>query len=152
MQRFVIGLVASGLIACANPGRPSGPNAPGEELAANRQQFQQKVGESYRVTAQNNCFCPPEVLEPVRLTVTNGSITAAARLSDGTPLPPTSWPAYRTIEQVFSEIQKGITTGAQRIQVDYDHNYGYPRDVLIDYQMAADNFIGVNLSNLEVLR
>ena len=36
--------------------------------------------------------------------------------------------------------------------VEYDNRYGYPADVLVDYQMAADNFAAFKLSELEVLR
>ena len=110
------------------------------------------VGDTYRVTIENNCFCPLEVLRPVRLTVRNGAISEITRLSDGTAVPRAEWRAYRTVDAVFAEIAMGMSRGAQRITAEYDGRYGYPRDVLIDYQMAADAFVGFKLSDLDTLR
>jgi hypothetical protein len=144
----------SGLIACSSPSGPSHPNSgdPGQELARNQKRFQAMVGDTYRVTFENNCFCPVEVLRPVRLTVRDGAISGVTRLSDGTGVPPAEWQAYRTVDNVFAEIGAGLSRGAQRVAVEYDGRYGYPHDVLIDYQMAADAFVGFRLSDLETLR
>jgi hypothetical protein len=149
MRRFILSLSTALFIAC---GSPTAPSEPDQALAYYRQQFQQKVGASYRVTVQNECFCPLEVVAPVRLTVQDGSITAATRVADGISIPSTQWLAYRTVDQVFAEIGKGFADGAKRVVVEYDKEYGYPADVLIDHNMAADAFIGFKLSDLEVLR
>ena len=140
----------AGLIACSSPSSPT-PGDQGEELVRNQQQFQLLVGGNYRVTYENSCFCPVEVLRPVRLTVLNGAISDVTRVSDGVSLPPSEWGSYRTVDQVFEEIEAGLNRGAQRVVVDYDRQYGYPRDVLVDYQMAADAFVGFKLSNLDTL-
>ena len=79
----------------------------------------------------------------------NGAISDVTRVSDGVSLPPSDWRSYRTVDQVFAEIDAGLDRGAQRVVVNYDAHYSYPRDVLIDYQMAADAFIGFKLSNLQ---
>jgi hypothetical protein len=110
------------------------------------------VGATYRVTLENNCFCPTELLRPVRLTVRDGAISDVTRLSDGTSVPAAEWRAYRTVDAVFAEIAAGLSRGAQRVTADYDDRYGYPHNVLIDYQMAADAFVGFRLSDLETLR
>lgn len=141
----------AGLIACSSPSGPTTADQ-SEALARNQRQFQILVGGNYQVTYENSCFCPIEVLQPVRLTVLNGAISDVTRVADGVPLPPSQWRAYRTVDQVFAEIEAGLNRGAQRVVVNYDGLFGYPRDVLIDYQMAADAFVGFKLSNLEILR
>lgn len=40
------------------------------------------VGDTYRVTFENHCFCPVEVLRPVRLTVRDGAISEVTRLME----------------------------------------------------------------------
>ena len=149
LLRF-IWIPLAGLIACASPSSPTSGDQ-GDELARNQRQFQMLVGGNYRVTYENSCFCPVEVLRPVRLTVLNGAISDVTRVSDGVSLPPSDWRSYRTVDQVFAEIEAGLDRGAQRVVVTYDGQYGYPRDVLVDYQMAADAFVGFKLSNLELL-
>jgi hypothetical protein len=138
------------LIACSSPSTPT-PGDQAEELARNQRQFQSLVGGNYRVTYENSCFCPVETLRPVRLTVVNGALSDVTRVSDGASLPPSDWRSYRTVDQVFAEIEAGLNRGAQRVVVTYDSQYGYPRDVLVDYQMAADAFVGFKLSNLETV-
>jgi hypothetical protein len=138
-------------MACSSPTTPS-PTGQARELVRSQRQFQSLVGRNYQVTFENNCFCPVEVLHPVRLTIRNGAISEVARVADGTPLPSAEWHAYRTVDQVFAEIDAGLNSGARRVTVDYDSRYGYPREVLIDYQMAADAFVGFKLSNLQTLR
>ena len=61
----------SALAACSSPSAPARRNSgdPAEQLAQNQQQFHATVGDTYRVTFENHCFCPVEVLRPVRLTV-----------------------------------------------------------------------------------
>jgi hypothetical protein len=142
----------AGIGACSSPNRPDSGGDPARELAQNQQRFHATVGTTYRVTFENNCFCPVEVLSPVRLTVRDGSITEVTPISDGTAVPRAQWRAYRTVDDVFTEIATGMSRGARRVAAEYDSRYGYPRDVLIDYQMAADAFVGFRLRDLETLR
>jgi hypothetical protein len=144
----------SGLAACSSPSRPSelDNDDPAQELARNQQRFHAVVGATYRVTFEKQCFCPVEALRPVRLTVRDGAIAEVTRLSDGTGVPRAEWRAYRTVDDVFAEIATGMSSGARRVAAEYDGRYGYPRDVLIDYNMAADAFVGFRLSDLNTLR
>jgi hypothetical protein len=149
MQRFILAIAAATLVACASPTAPSDPD---DALSYYRHQFLQKVGGSYRITVQNECFCPLEALAPVRLTVEDGAVTAAVHVADGSDIATAQWAAYRTVDQVFVEIGKALNDGARRVEVEYDRQYGYPADVLIDHNMAADAFVGFKLSALEILR
>jgi uncharacterized protein DUF6174 len=145
-------LVFAGLAACVRSTAPTPPNGPMPALVKNRQKFQVTVGSSYRVSYQNQCFCPAEAAEPVRLTVRAGRVASVERLSDGRPVPSPEWGVYRTVDAVFEEIERGITRGARRVKVDYDDRYGFPRDVTIDYNAAADAWLGFKLGDLEVIR
>src|SRR5262245_7407605 len=143
----------AGLAACSSPSAPGQAKGdPADQLARNQLRFHATVGDTYRVTLENQCFCPLEVLRPVRLTVRDGTITEVTRLSDGTAVPRAEWRAYRTVDDIFAEIASGLSRGAQRVTAEYDGRYGFPQNVLIDYQMAADAFVGFKLSDLDTLR
>lgn len=45
-----------------------------------------------------------------------------------------------------------MSGGAQRVAAEYDGRYEYPHDLLVDYQMAADAFVGFRLPMLEALQ
>ncbi len=150
-QWFSAIFLLAATIGCSSPSDPSG-NGWRDELGRHRRQFQTAVGTSYQVTYQNDCFCPVEVMQPVRLTVRSGAVVEVIRVSDGTAVPPAMWSAYHPVDRVFDEIVAGFENGARRVRVDYDARYGYPADVLIDYQMAADAFVGFHLSDLAPLR
>jgi hypothetical protein len=144
-------VAVAAMAACASPSDPDTGDA-SKELTRNQQLFATVVGPSYEVTYENNCFCPIEVMQAVRLTVKNGAIADVTRVSDGAAVPSSEWRAYRTVDEVFAEINAGFNHGARRVDVEYDRHYGYPRQVLIDYQMAADAFVGFTLSDVDAIR
>ena len=87
--RLLLCALLSGLAGCSSPSAPDGRDNgdPADQLARNQLRFHATVGDTYRVTLENQCFCPLEVLRPVRLTVRDGAITEVTRLSDGSPVP-----------------------------------------------------------------
>jgi hypothetical protein len=145
-----LGLLVIGATACASPLWPSVQELsdPEANLERHRERFEDAIGDSYRVTYQTECFCPLELQQSVRMTVRDGEITEIVRRSDGFLIPRAQWPAYRTVDQIFDEILEGIDNGAQ-VTVEYDPRYGYPRDTLVDYNIAADAFVGYELSDLD---
>ena len=142
-------LAGLALAACGNP---NGPEDPQRSLDENRRKFRAVVGSSYRVDYQHQCFCSPETVAPVRLTVREGSIVGVEPLSAAGALPPERWGAYRTVEGVFDAIQEAFTRGARRVTVEYDPDQGYPADVDIDYQRELDAWDGFKLSHVALLR
>lgn len=142
-------LTALALAACANP---NGPEDPQRSLDENRRKFRAVVGSSYRVDYQHQCFCPPQAVAPVRLTVREGSITGVEPLSAAGALPRERWGAYRTVEGVFDAIQEAFARGARQVTVRYDQGKGYPADVDIDFQRELDAWDGFKLGNVALLR
>src|SRR5262245_42979122 len=51
------------------------------------------------------------------------AITQVTRVSSGTAVPPGEWRPYRTVAQVFDEIESGLANGARRVEVTYDDRY-----------------------------
>jgi hypothetical protein len=155
LRLLLLGLTSAvACVACASPSWPTlePTGDPAQDLARHRARFADAVGDNYRLTYENSCFCPVEALQPVRLTVRNGEITEVYRRSDGAAVPASQWLAYRTVPAVFDAIADGLQNRAKQVTVDYHARYGYPQDVLVDYNMAADAFVGFRLRDLEPLR
>lgn len=150
----LLSLLLASAMACASPSWPTIERSgnPAQDLARHRERFTDAVGDDYRVTYENSCFCAVEALQPVRLTVKNGEVAEVVRRSDGSAVPRSQWTAYRTVTEIFDDIAEGLNNGAKQVTVEYHDRYGYPEDVLIDYNMAADAFNGFRLRDLDVLR
>jgi hypothetical protein len=88
----------------------------------------------------------------VRLTVRDGEVSEVVRRSDGSAVPQSQWSAYRAVDEIFDAIDEGLRNQAKQVNVTYHPQYGYPQDVLVDYNMAADAFVGFKLRDLDRLR
>jgi hypothetical protein len=154
IRPLLLCLLLAGATACSSSTWPTieSTGDAQRDLERHRERFDDAVGDRYRVTYENNCFCPIEATRPVRLTVRNGAVTEVVRLSDGVLIPQTQWAAYRTVEEIFDTIDEGLRNAAKQVNVDYHPRYGYPEEVLVDYNMAADAFVGFKLRDLDPLR
>ena len=71
---------------------------------------------------------------------------------NGSPVPSIRWGSYLTVLQVFATIDSALAGGADDVSVLYDEQFGYPRDVLIDYaeRVGVDDQ-GFSISELSIL-
>jgi hypothetical protein len=76
----------------------------------------------YTIHQKLSCFCVTGG-QSMEITVRSDTIANIVRLSDSTALAKNLWPAYRTIESLFSII---ATTGSDSVVVTYDGHYGFP--------------------------
>lgn len=123
---------------------------PPENLHDARQLWQHSGVEHYRVTAQQTCFCPRELVQPIRLEVENGSVVAMEGLNQ--PLKHLSQADARrlTVEGLFEFIQKARDRQAHKLEVSYHSKFGFP--TLIDYDghpMMADDELQFRLSDFD---
>ena len=124
-----------------------------EESGQNRELFLSAVGSSYRYFYQNECFCDPETITPVQVEVLNGAIQSVVIRADGTPVAAERWGRYLTVLEVFATIESALGGGADAVQVTYDDQLGYPRDVHIDYaERVGIDDVGFSINNLSVIR
>jgi hypothetical protein len=92
------------------------------------------------------CFCVPDYVAPVRLTVQDGAIVEVS-YAEGAGVQGTSDPErYMTVDELFDLLQEAIDANAYRIDVEYHPTLGYPTDAFIDYDaMMADEERGFTL-------
>jgi hypothetical protein len=151
---LVLGLLAAACgedvaCLCTLPGDPLPPLA---RAGVQRQRFQDVVGDDYSYTFQLSCFCTPEAVQPVRITVRNGVITSATMLESGAPATPPA-DGFRTVPQLFDRIEaamrdleKGVVDD---VRVEYDAALGYPREFYLDPEQGlADDELSYLLRDL----
>ena len=96
--------------------------------------------EQYSVTAQMTCYCPEDLVQPIRLEVKGGTVVSSKGVNQ--PLENlTSKDAQRlTVEGLFQFIAEAESRDAHKLEVSYDRQYGFP--TLINYDghpMIADD-------------
>lgn len=99
---------------------------------------------SYELVIQRSCFC--EDLGQVRVVVTDGVITSRTVLSTGQPLPAASADNYPDVPGLFAFVEDAFRHAAS-INASFDGQYGFPRQVVVDFIAAAvDDELTVNVS------
>lgn len=96
-----------------------------------RQAWRAQRTDTYTFTYVRSCECLPETAGPFGVTVREGVVTDV--VYQGNPVDPASQPFY-TIEALFDLIRAASEREADRIDVEYHPEYGYPTEIYIDYE------------------
>ncbi|MBK8453923.1 MAG: DUF6174 domain-containing protein [Thiofilum sp.] len=105
----------------------------------------------YSYYLQRSCFCTPDYTKPIMLRVFKGKVQQATLMPEGKPLPANRKTEAIPMEGVFKLIQEAINRRAAKITVTYHVQYGYPKQVSIDYdQRMADEELYLTISNFKV--
>jgi Family of unknown function (DUF6174) len=120
------------------------------ELARNRQRWASANLHDYEYEFQRLCFCLPEATERVRIVVRRDVIASVVRLRDGQPASTSfRWPR---VDELFADVQQRLDQRTERLDVQYDPTFGYPRSIVVDIAlMAADDEYSLTAGNLRRL-
>lgn len=103
---------------------------------------------AYAFTWRESCFCEDQVTKPIRITVRDNAVATATYEADGTAVPEYVRTRLRTIDGVFDWID-GLIDSADKLEVAYDGELGYPTNVNVDrYKEAADDETLLSISNV----
>jgi hypothetical protein len=131
-----IGALALGVaaIACGDSLAPESA-----AFAINRAKWSAKAIGTYTFEYHRSCGeCQEVWAATVRITVVDGEVAAVNRVPTGEP---DSFPGFRvTIDSLFEEVGHTLERKPYRLMVAYDHQFGYPSYVSVDYdqQMVDD--------------
>jgi hypothetical protein len=144
-------VLAALLAACSAPDPitlppgPSGDPASGpasdeapRELALARERWEAAGPAAYEMTLRRSCFCPPDWRGPFRVTVRDGAVASVTY--EGAPVD-----AERavTVDALFDLVADAAARRAERLDVVYDPDWGYPARLFIDYDARiADEEVG----------
>ena len=126
----------------ATPAPDRATDAPGDtdalkqaqaELDKHRALWTSSRAGDYSFVLAPMCFCPQDLLDPVRITVVNGVVASVTYVESGKTPEHDGFGRYVTIDDLFDTIQEAIDRKASQITVTYDPETGYPTDTRLDY-------------------
>lgn len=142
---LVVGLLLVTVNGCGDD--PLSPEV--EALASARARWEATGYTDYTYLYRLSCFCPPQLLETARVSVSDGQITAVYLLDSDAPAPPDSYNLYHTIEGLFDRLAQSLASDPVVFEVTYDGATGYPTSAQIDIsEQIADEEYSFTASNL----
>ena len=102
------------------------------ELGEARRKWEARSFTDYTFETRHGCFCLPEDVGPVRITVRQGVMTEVTMIETGEPVSPDRW---YTIEQFFDRIPGFAgSDDVDDVEVEYDPVLGYPASVSVRFE------------------
>jgi hypothetical protein len=125
------GIVLAGAVGVAACSSPFGADE-ARDLAAARAQWKGRAFADYTFDVRHGCFCPPEQVGPVRITVQQGAVVRATLIETGEAVDSASW---FTIDQLFDRIPlMAKEDGVDDVTVEYDATLGFPASVEVRFE------------------
>lgn len=149
MTKNISILVALGLLltACAGSGKEGA--RPVTDYPEAMALWQSKSVAGYEVTIEQTCFCPPDLLQPMRVTVRQGKVIDIEGLEQPLNHPEVLDERRLTIEGLLGLIAESSDT-ASKLVVQYDQHYGFPVRLEIDGSpFIADDEFSYRLSDFQ---
>ena len=117
------------------------------ELEDARGTWEAKGPSSYEYLQTQICFCPSDYRKPYRIRVQAGVVVDVRDAATGAA-PPSPYEA-RTVPQLFQVIEDALDRNADRLDVIYDPELGYPTSIVIDYEeQVADEELRLKAEGL----
>ena len=124
------------------------------DFTANQEKWQSisnEPGASISYTTQQNSFSLPDFVRPMNITESNGQITSATYADTGEPVPDNVRQSLKTVDERFEQLKDAYENGADRVDVTYDSQFGFPTSAFIDRDFRiADEEFGFTITNLGV--
>jgi len=126
---------------------PLSPEA--EALESARALWETTGPAHYTYQYRLSCFCPPQLLETARVSVSDGQVTAVYLLDSDTPAPADTWNMYETIDGLFDRLAMSLASDPVVFEVTYDGVAGYPTSAQVDIsEQIADEEYSFTASGL----
>lgn len=140
---LVVSLLAAG---CAGAGKDNTPVLDFQQAQA---VWQAHGIDSYEVTLWQTCFCPPDLLQPMRVTVREGTVIDVEGLEQPINHPDILDPRRLTIDGLLGVIDKARHS-AETLVAEYDQRYGFPVRLEVDGSpFIADDEFSYRLSDFQ---
>lgn len=102
----------------------------------------------YEFTLRVNCFCTSETVGPHKILVKKNSILTV----NGKPYDPNIHFSVKTIEQLFTYIQKTLAEKPVQKTLAFDAQYFFPNNIYFDIsEMIADEEMGYIVTEFKPL-
>lgn len=151
MKRSDIGRfpVLAVLVAIAGCGT-TGPNGDLRSLVEqNRALWEQTRPATYRYGVQRLCFCGPDAIGPVRVTVQDETVVSRVYTESGDPVADDLESLFPDVDGLFDTLIDALDRDAADINVTWDSTTGLPSEFFIDYsEQIADEELGFRIDEV----
>ena len=113
-------------------------------LDAARDRWERRGPSSYDYTIDQACFCA--FVGRARVEVRDGVVTRVTRLEDGEDV---ASGGFGPVEGLFDQIVSRLDLGADRVELSFDPELGYPTSALVDVFQIADEELNFRVETLE---
>ena len=121
------------------------------KLDQNQRKWTSAMVSNYQFNFRWECYCSPEYVAPVKISVRENRIDDAVFVEDEVPVAVEGLERYRTIEGLFDLLQEGIDENAHTISAHYHSELGYPVKASIDYEEdSVDEELGFEIDSLSI--
>jgi len=145
MKKLVLLILAIMLSACS---------AMQPKSDFDRDQWQAANISHYRFNLFIGCFCAYTQDMPLIIEVKDGEVVSM-KYQSGKEIESGNldyFQRFATIDKLFDELKKDLGGEADKVTVEYDETYGFPKQVSIDFIVqAADDELGLTVSEFEKL-
>ena len=129
-----------------------GPSGREDDLQDARERWESVGPRAYRTVVTRRCFCPPDAIGPVVVTVASSGVTRSYQDRPADLIPAEMVEGFPTVEEAFDLIQEAFDRDAHEVEVRYDPDTGAPLDVYIDQiEHAIDEEMRYELTPPEAL-
>ena len=102
--------------------------------------WNEKGASTYQVTVTQTCFCPPDLRQPLRVSVADGAVVDVAGLEQPMKHRENLDASRLTVDGLFRFIQQSAEREPHQLEVEYDARFGFPRFIDYDgHEMIADD-------------
>jgi hypothetical protein len=111
----------------------------GEEFDA-RLRWSSRAPSAYTYTVERGCYCLPESIGPVDVTVRAGVVESRRYTRTGADVPAQYAELFPTVDGLFARIDSARARKAASLRAEYHPELGYPTRIDIDFveEMADD--------------
>ena len=147
MRKILFVFLAIMLTACS-------AMQPKSDFDRAREKWQDAKISHYRFNLFIGCFCAYTQDMPLIIEVKNGEVVSM-KYQSGKEIESGNldyFQRFATIDKIFDELKKDLVGEADKVTVEYDETYGFPKQVSIDFiEQAADDELGLTVSEFEKL-
>lgn len=155
MRRLLLTALALWLAGCgarvpdATADTPQ--DSPPETLEQAQALWAAKAVLGYQVTVTQTCFCPPDLRQPLRVSVVAGEVVQVEGLVQPLQQPDQLDTQRLTVAGLFQFIAQSAKRDPHKLEVDYDAHFGFPRRIDYDgHPMIADDELRYELMDFRV--
>lgn len=119
-------------------------------LESQRARWDQSGVRDYRFEYRELCVCGQSAMRQATIEVRGGEVVSVT--GTGAPEGTESITAFPTIDDLFDRIESAIRDEAAALSVSYDPEFGYPTEIIIDFDYGADHDeVTIDATDLTVL-